>query len=359
MKPLYITSMTTFSGKTAVCLALGQRMKASALKVGYMKPVSTQPWHQHGKVLDEDAAFARRILGLEENPEELSPVIITDSLLEQALKGELKHDLMEDIQATYARLSEGKDVLLLEGGADMREGTALGVRSVNVARAFDAPVLVVLRWDRPLYAADAAMSAKYRYAQVGKDLLLGVVINSVPNTQWKFVKDLLVPFLEGRGIPVFGVLPEHRNLRSISVEELIQVLGAELLAGKDKRDALVEELVVGAMSVHEALPRFRRLRNKAVITGGDRADIQLAALDTSTTALILTGNLRPSLSVIGQAQVAGVAVLLVPTDTMATVDKIEQVFGKTRMGQAEKLSHFQALMAQHFDYDRLIKGLEL
>ncbi|GAB4437553.1 MAG: phosphotransacetylase family protein [Anaerolineae bacterium] len=342
-----------------MCLGLGQRMKATGLKVGYMKPVSTQPWYQHGQLLDEDAAFAHRILSLEETPKELAPVIITDQLLEQALEGKLDRNLMDDIRTAYEKLGEGKDVLLMEGGANMREGTALGVRTVNVAREFDAPVLLVLRWDRPMYVVDGAMTAQYRFQQFEKDLLLGVVINSVPDTQRAFVNERIVPYLEEKGIPVFAVLPEHRNLTAISVEELLQVLGAELLAGRDKLGALVEELVVGAMSAHEALPRFRRYRNKAVITGGDRADIQLAALETSTVALILTGNLRPSQSVIGQAEVAGVAVLLVPEDTMATVDRIERVFGKTRLGHAEKLSHFQALLAEHMDYDRLMDMLEL
>ena len=38
-------------------------------------------------------------------------------------------------------------------------------------------------------------------------------------------------------------------------------------------------MLVGAMSVESALSYFRRKPNKAVITGGDRADIQLAALE--------------------------------------------------------------------------------
>ncbi len=36
-----------------------------------------------------------------------------------------------------------------------------------------------------------------------------------------------------------------------------------------------------------------RGENMAVITGGDRTDLQLAALETSTTCLILTGSISP------------------------------------------------------------------
>jgi BioD-like phosphotransacetylase family protein len=359
MKPLYVSSISTFSGKTAVCLGLGLRMQATGLKVGYLKPVSTQPWHLQGRVLDEDADFVRRTLELGEASWELSPVVITDRLLEQALKGELGRDLMEEIKAAYAKAGEGKDVLLLEGGANMREGTALGVRTVDVARAFDAPVLMVLRWQGSLCVADAALVARYRFAQFEKDLLLGVIINAVPKAHEPFVCETLVSFLEGKGIAVFGVLPERRQLMAISVDELIQTLGAEVLAGEDKGAELVENLLVGAMTVDAALPRFRRRLNKAVITGGDRSDMQAAALQTSTVALILTGNLHPSPSMVKQAEEAGVAVLLVPADTMTTVEAIERVFGKTRLGQAVKLHRFQALLAEHLDYDRLIGALGL
>ncbi len=34
MKSLYVTSISTFSGKTAICLGLGLRMQAAELKVG-------------------------------------------------------------------------------------------------------------------------------------------------------------------------------------------------------------------------------------------------------------------------------------------------------------------------------------
>jgi BioD-like phosphotransacetylase family protein len=40
--------------------------------------------------------------------------------------------------------------------------------------------------------------------------------------------------------------------------------------------------MVGAMSAENALSYFRRKAHKVVITGGDRPDIQLAALETST-----------------------------------------------------------------------------
>jgi BioD-like phosphotransacetylase family protein len=50
---------------------------------------------------------------------------------------------------------------------------------------------------------------------------------------------------------------------------------------------------------------------------------------------------------------------MVPGNTLETVETIESVFGKTRLGQAEKLAHFEALMAKYLDYKRLFELLEL
>ena len=70
--------------------------------------------------------------------------------------------------------------------------------------------------------------------------------------------------------------------------------------------------------------------NKAVITGGDRPDIQLAAMETSTRCLILTGNIRPEAQIISRAEEEGIPILSTHHDTMTTIERIEGFFGKTR-----------------------------
>jgi BioD-like phosphotransacetylase family protein len=148
-------------------------------------------------------------------------------------------------------------------------------------------------------------------------------------------------------------------LAALTVTELIDVLQAKVLTEGASLDAMVETLTVGAMTADVALHRFREYTNKAVITGGDRTDIQLAALETSTTCLILTGNLQPSPLIVKQAEDFGVAVLLVRDNTMETVEAIETIFGKTRLGQPDKLAEFEALFAENMDFERLYEGFGL
>jgi BioD-like phosphotransacetylase family protein len=82
MKSLYINSVEPYSGKTAVCLSLGRYFQGRNLKVGYLKPVSTQPWRSpEGTLADEDAVFVHSSLGLSGDAVDSSSIIITSSTL--------------------------------------------------------------------------------------------------------------------------------------------------------------------------------------------------------------------------------------------------------------------------------------
>jgi hypothetical protein len=218
--------------------------------------------------------------------------------------------------------------------------------------------LGVVRYRDPITLLDDVLALR-EHVGVGRDRLVGVVINSVPRDVLDMVKGKLVPYLEKNNVKVFGVLPLERSLQSITVDELNQTLNAKVLGKGRANDDMIENLSVGAMSVEAAMPNFRRTQRKAVITGGDRADIQAAALETSTTALVLTGNLTPSSTILKHAEDRGVAVLLVPYNTIETIERVEKVFGKTRLAHPEKLNRYREMLDQHLDWARLFEAAGL
>lgn len=355
MKSIYITSVDRFSGKTALCLALGKRLIDDGHKVGYLKPLSVQPWRIGDNITDEDAAFVKQALGLAVAPADLSPVVVTSELLQEHLTGDGVGDLMPKVRAAAAAAAKGNDVLLLEGGGSLREGYVMGLPTPQVATELGSQVLVVVKYSDDLHLMDDILTAQFRLG----DALCGVVINRVPADMREFVEDIARPYLEKNNIQVFGVLPEVRELASLTVEELIEELDAEVVTETKTTDAVIENLTVGAMTAEAALSRMRKQRNKAVITGGDRTDIQLAALETSTTCLVLTGNLKPSPLIIKQADQMGVPVLMVAENTMEAIERIDRIFGKTRLGQTAKLEQFQSLLTEHVDLKRLYDCLGL
>ncbi len=172
-----------------------------------------------------------------------------------------------------------------------------------------------------------------------------------------YIKETAGPYLKKKGIPLLGILPVDLVLNSITVRQVIESIGGTLLCCEDRLDELVENLSIGAMDVENALKYFRRTHNKAVITGGHRADIQLAALETSTKCLILTGDLLPNALIIAKAKLSGVPVISVKGDTLSTVNRLESVLGKVRIREEEKVGRAMELMQKHFDFDMLYEKM--
>ncbi len=353
MANLYITSAETFSGKSALCLGLGAHFRADGFKVGYMKPVNVNCNVREGLPYDDDVVFAKQVFELPEPPTLLGPVGLTPAKLEQQLRGP-EVDYEARFAEALGKLSANRDVMVLEGGRSWREGYIAGLSSKRVVELAKARVLIVLKYEHTLLA-DRAIAAQDYYGPA----LMGVVINETPRSELDEAKEAMRPYLLRHNLPVLGILPRDPVLAAPTVAELAEGLRAEVLCCADHMGELVEHVLVGAMSAEAALTHFRRQANKAVITGGDRADIQLAALDTSTRCLVLTGNLYPSPVVLNRADELGVPVLLADMDTLSAIDVVEGYVGRGRVQQTKKIDRFAILLNEHLDFKALYEGLGL
>jgi BioD-like phosphotransacetylase family protein len=351
-KSIYVTSTQHFSGKSALCVGLLRRFRHDGLAVGYMKPVSTTARIVGERVIEEDTQFIKSTFDLSDSLDTMVPVILTDKRLAEVLAGD-EQDFAAVVQSAYDKIARDKDIVVLEGGGNLREGWIVNLAPPHVSDLLGAGELVVVPYRNDLQLVDDLITARVRLG----DSLLGGLVNSVPKHRLDFVDSQVKPFVERHGVPIFAILPRERVLLSTSVEELREGLGGELLCGHDAVEELVEHLMIGAMSSDSALTYFRRKPNKAVITGGDRSDIQLAALETSTKCLILTGNLRPSPLIIGRAEELGIPIILTRQDTITVVEIIEAFFGKTRFHQEKKVEHFERLLGERMDFDRLSETL--
>ena len=153
-------------------------------------------------------------------------------------------------------------------------------------------------------------------------------------------------------------MPKSPLLRSVTVGELVRRLNAQVICCPEKEQLLVETLSIGAMGVNSAMEFFRRRRNMAVVTGADRTDIQLAALEASTQCLILTGLGEPLSQLIHRAEELEVPILKVELDTLASVEIIEQAFGHVRIHESIKASYAVQLVQEHVNLEKILETLD-
>ena len=351
MTRLLVTSTAEGTGKTAVAIALATLARERGATVGYMKPKGTRPESTVGKTRDQDPMLAREMLDLEANLSDLEPVVYSPTFLREALRGrETPGELRDRVEEAFDRVAADADIVVLEGGDRLATGGLVGLTDPEVAALLDAEVVLVSHYAEP-GDVDGVLDA----ARAVGDRLRGVLYNDVSATAFDELTDDVMPFLDGRGVDSLGAVPHDEQLAGITVAELADALGAEQLTPSVPTDGRVERFAVGAMSASAALTAFRRTRNAAVITGGDRPDIQTAALEASgVVCLVLTGGYRPSNSVLGRAAEEGVPVLLVEGESRATVDRTERRLRSGRTQRPETVERMAELLEEGVDVDTLL-----
>ncbi len=345
--PLYIASVDSFAGKSLTALALGLELRDAGHRVGYFKPLGTLPHIVQGVTTDEDAHFISTRLNPDAPVAAICPILLSPELVERSLQAEVE-GLPQRIRDCYQQVSQGRDLVIVGGVGDLSRGSLLSLSAPAIADLLEARVILLDKLSAEPVVEEVLLAKRLLGDRFG-----GVIFNFVGPDEQEALRGTLGRYLERRGIPVLGALPPDDLLGAITIRELSEHLPAKLLCCEKAVDELIVHFVIGAMGVASASKYFRQLADKAVITGGDRADIQLAALQTATKALVLTGNIYPSAPIVKRAQQLGVPLLLAPHDTLATVERIEHITGRLRVRESAKVERARALFQKHVDMERI------
>lgn len=353
MNPIFVTSTDEGTGKTAIAVAIAKLAQDAGRDVGYFKPKGTRLRSPVGKTRDEDPLLAMEVLGIDADLADLEPVVYSPAFVEEAVRGSVDAaEIRDRVKTSFDAVAAERDLVVVEGGGRATTGGIVGLTDPDVAELLDARVVVVARYTQP-GDTDEVLAAAERFG----DRLGGVVFNAVGDADRDTLTNDVVPFLEGRGLPVLGIVPRVTDLAGVTVAELASSLGAENLTPDVPTDGFVERFTVGAMGSDAALRHFRRLQNAAMVTGGDRSEIQAAALQApGIQCLLLTGGLRPSGAILGKATDAGVPVLLVQSETRVVVDRVEDVLDTGRTQDVGTVERMVELLGDHADVDELFDG---
>ncbi|BBD08894.1 phosphotransacetylase family protein [Desulfovibrio ferrophilus] len=351
MAGIYIGSTSGFSGKNMVVMGLGLKLQKDSVSVGYMKPVGAMPAEIEGTAWDEDAYFVQDVLGLKNDAEALTPVLVTQDFKVKAFSGQCG-DLMGDIKAAYEKVSAGHDVTLVAGSGSMYSGKYCNVDGVSVAKELGLKVIIIDRFQEEL---------KYDYLMVMKEALgenlVGVILNDIPPSFMDEVETMLRPCLERMGVRVLGVIPKDPLMGAIKVSDLAERLGGKVISAHNKADKVVENFLIGTMQVENFMTHFRKNKNSAVIVGGDRSDVQLVALEGNCPCLVLTGNLYPNDIILTRSEVLEVPIVIVRDDTYSVAKKMETILSRHKLRDVIKIRQGAQLVSANIDYEFIKKSI--
>ncbi|MFC2041159.1 DRTGG domain-containing protein [Chloroflexota bacterium] len=332
MVALFVTSLEKGSGKTTVCAGLAKRLLSDGKKVGFFKPfIDSRESNQIGGT-DKDTGFMRNLLALEEPLDVLCPAFSDES------------ELRNQIREAYNKVSQGKDVVIIEGISDQSQ------TSFGIVEALNARVIIVEGYSKEL------MKGINSYKDFGESLL-GVAVNKVPRSQAERVRSEVLTSSSQAGIDILGILPEDRALLALAVTELSEHIQGEIISYAKASAGLVENFMLGAISVDSGLVYFGRKENKAVVLRSERSDMQLAALQTSPRCLVISGNTAPQPVVIHRAEEENVPIILTKETVPSIVANIEDALGTARFNQGNKLPKLAEIMGQRFNFQAVYNGL--
>jgi BioD-like phosphotransacetylase family protein len=359
MKTLCISSSSDFAGKNLLLVGLGYKIKQSGYELSFFKPIGNKPHRFERTMTDADIVFFHQHLGLPIQPTVNCPVLITDALVDSSLalngKEGVKKELYNRVRNAFNTLSETKDVVLVKGLGRFYRGGIFGLTEISLIKDFNWHTIIIDKFTSLGESVDNFIGVK----KVLGNLLVGVVFNAVPLAKINAIKTKAIPYLKNEDIPVLGIVPEDRALDAVSLEEIRDSLQGELITRKDKLDNMVERFCMGVANVESSLALFRKEKCQAVVTSGDRSDIQLAALEMPLKCLILTDKLYPSDIILSRAEELKVPVLVVPHDIIRTMNKLNALTKHVGLATPSKVKGAIRAVASHINTKIIYKRLKL
>ena len=350
-KGLYIGATRPYSGKNMLTMGIGLRLQKDGLNPGYMKPVGVIPVEKDGLPGDEDANFMQEVLGLSQPTELVTPVLVTQDFKMRAFSGQVG-DMMGDIVDAYKTLSQERDLMLVGGSGHTLSGKYCGLDGIRMIKELGLKAIII---DRLIYEVNYDMLISLK--ETLGDQLLGVVLNDIPPAFMTEISSVIRPFLERHDVPVLGVIPRDPLMGAIRARELAERLGGRLVAAQGRADSMVENFLIGTMQVENFMTYFRRQKNAAIIVGGDRADVQLVAIEGECPCLVLTGNLFPNDIILSRADTLGVPIIMVRDDTYTVAKKMESLLSRHKMRDVMKIRQGAQLVSTNLDFATIRSAL--
>jgi uncharacterized protein len=344
MEKLIIASTRHSAGKTGVIVGM---LKATGKKFGYAKPFGDRLIYREKHTWDYDTAVIHGIFSLKDNPEETT-IGFQHSKLKYMYD---ENSTAAKVQEIVEKAGQDRELVVVEAGEDFSYGASIHLDALSLVKYTGGKLILVVSGNEDSIVDDIYFFKKH--VNTDHINMAGVIINKVPDIE--DFKDSYLSSLTELEVKVLGILPYRKDLLHYSVQYLADNLVAKVLAGEKGLKNKVKNIVVGAMSADDAIrgPLFKK-ENKVIITGGDRSDMILAALETDSAAVVLTNNIYPPSNIISIASNKNIPLLLVSGDTYHVANQVDNLEPLLTKDDSEKIELLKTLAQTHLKLSEIL-----
>ncbi|WP_224998488.1 phosphate acetyltransferase [Cesiribacter sp. SM1] len=358
-KAIFIATAEPYSGKSIIALGLVDMLLSKAQKIGYFKPIIN-----HDPAVAKDVHIETIVshFGLQVAYEDTYAYTRPQALrlIEAGNQGEI----IDTILNKFKQLEEYYDFTVVEGSDFLGEGTVFEFdANVSIAKNLAAPVIIVVSGENKTTTQITTNILTIMRNFQSRDIqVLTVVANKVHPDQVDEVRNELLPQL--REQVSLAVIPDRPALKSPTIKEVQQILGARLMFGEQQLANQADHFIMGAMQVPNFLNHIKQ--NVLIITPGDRSDILISALQASLSVnypkisgIVLTGGFVPDEPVIRliEGLQSVVPILSVKSGSFQTATQIGNIKSRITPDNTKKIQLAISTFKKYVDVPALEQSI--
>ena len=333
MSVLYITGSNGGAGKTAFATGLAKILSNKGHSVAIVKPIKLVTTESQPSDDQDTKFFVKHFGNTEWN--QIHPLLVTKESIQNKL-------LPEEVAKIVAPIELSAEFVLVEGLDGISLNDTTSEVSAAIATQLNARVIIIAQYNTSLREPELR-----DMIQLFGPSLLGVILNRVWRNRNHLVTNHVVPTIEEKGAKVIGIIPEDRRMLAPSVDNIATHLSGKFLANSSVAEQPVDYIMTGGWFLDQGAYVLSRRNHKAVVVKGDRPDLQMAALTTSTSCLILTEGKHPIQYITYHAEQEEIPILLTEDSTLKTMEQLNTLGNHVTVHNDWKIDRFAQLIEDY------------
>jgi len=361
-KKIFVAATQQNDGKTTVSLGLIAALKKHFDRIGFIKPIGQRYLMEQGYKVDEDSVLIEEVFGIKCNIKDMSPVAIERGFTERFIDKNSDEDYTKLILESYEHIAKDNDLVIIEGTGHAGVGSVFNLSNATVAKLLDTNVMLISSGGvgKPI---DEVMLNKSFLDKEGVNLA-GVIVNKVLPEKYDKISRLVKKGLEQKELNVFGILPYQKILDIPTMREIKEELKITTLYEGGTLDNPVENVLIGAMNVKDALGFVKN--NSLMIIPGDRDDMMDAVCrvhrgkmkkNVRIAGVIVSGGIMPKRGSLKCLERSKIPSLLTKEDTYKIASRVHSMVVKLKPQDTDKIKIIVDMVEKYVDIDKVLANL--